>query len=133
MTTITQARLSTIFLAGRRSSESTEVFIQIAEEDLPVLYLEVWGRLALIGYAKLQRCDGAVEVRQGRSASTFELVELLSADSPVPNPVVALSGVLWNRRELAGELEEACSSPAQAGLPGLTEPRPTGGSRPHET
>lgn len=133
MTTITQARLSAILLAGRRSSESTEIFLQIAEEESPVLYLEVWGGLALIGYAKLQRCDGAVEVRQGRSVSTFELVELLSADSPAPHPVVALSGVLWNRRELAGELGVSPAYPALADQLEGSAPRSSDGSRPHET
>ncbi|ENY6671631.1 hypothetical protein MMK59_006672, partial [Pseudomonas aeruginosa] len=129
---ISQSRLTAMMLDGRKSESSTELFVQIADASEPVLYLELWSESALIGYARLDRCESATELRQGRSVSTFALSGLLSADSPAPHPVVALSGVLWNRRELASELGASPVFPHQEVLPEVAGTQQAAGSNPHE-
>lgn len=102
-TIINQSRLTAIFQNGRRSKGSTELYIQIAECQEPVLYLELWFEKNFMGYARFERCMSSLEIRHGYSIYMFALAGLLSADSPTPHPVVALSGVLWSRRELGAE------------------------------
>ena len=117
-------------LAGRKSAQSTELFLQ-AEEDLEEVFIELWGQGALIGYARLARVRSADEFRDGRPVAAFELAELLSARSPCPDPLVSLSAVLWSRRELHAELLEfRFFAPREGSMPGLL-PRSTGGECPH--
>lgn len=118
-------------LAARQSALSTELFVQ-AEYDLDEVFVELWGSGALIGYARLVRRESATEFRAGRPVATFELVELLSAHSPCPGPLVSLSAVLWSRRELRAELSECrFSAPREGSMPGLSL-QSTGGGCPRE-
>lgn len=120
-----------IALAGRRSANSTELFIQ-AEDDLDEVFVELWGKAELAGYARLTRARSADEVRGGRLVATFELAELLSARSPCPGPLVSLSAVLWSRQELL----EGPSGCRFSLLPEDQTPGPSlqsaGGGCPHE-
>ena len=88
-----------IALASRKSTSSTELFLQL-DLDAEEAFVELWGAGALIGYLRLARARNADEFRNGRTVATFELVGMLSARSPTPSPVVSLSGVLWRRLEL---------------------------------
>ncbi|MGP5463289.1 hypothetical protein, partial [Pseudomonas helleri] len=81
--------LALLALSARRSASSTELYLQ-ADLDSDVVFIEVWGRGALIGYARLVRVRSADEVRAGRPVATFELAALLSAHSPCPDPLVSL-------------------------------------------
>lgn len=118
-------------LAGRKSELSTELFVQ-AESDLDECFIELWGARARIGYARMLRRESATEFRAGRPVATFELVELLSAHSPCPGPLVSLSAVLWSRRELHAELSESRFSAHREGsMPGLS-PRSIYGGCPRE-
>lgn len=118
-------------LAGRKSPSSTELFVQ-AESDLGEAFVELWGGGELIGYARLERTESADELRAGRPVATFELVELLSAHSPCPSPLVSLSAVLWSRLELRAELSESRSSVPREGPTPEPSLQSTGGECPHE-
>ncbi len=132
-TIYTQSRLTAIFHNSRRSKASNELYIQIVECHEPVLYLELWFKTNFLGYARLERCMTSPEIRQGYRVYMFALAELLSANSPTPHPVVALSGVLWNRQELFSELQGPRASLFLEGLPDVFDPLPGDGSPPRES
>lgn len=123
--------LALLALSARRSASSTELYLQ-ADFDSDVVFIEVWGQGALIGYARLVRARSADEVRAGRPVATFELAELLSAHSPCPGPLVSLSAVLWSRQELLEELSESRSFALLADPTLEPLPQSTGGGCPHE-
>ena len=120
-----------IGLAGRKSTLSTELYLQ-AELDVDEAFVELWGQGALIGYLRLARARTADEFRNGRTVATFELAELLSARSPVPGPVVSLSGVLWRRRELLEGLSVCRFSALPAHLMLSPSSQSADGECPHE-
>lgn len=128
---MSQALLTMLALAGRKSSESTELYFQL-ELDAEEVFVELWAQCAHIGYARLVRVRSADEVRNWRLVATFELAELLSAHSPIPGPRVSLSAVLWSRRELRAELSECRSSPLQEYLTPAPSPQSTDAGCPHE-
>lgn len=120
-----------IALAGRKSSSSTELFLQL-DLDVDEALVELWGPGALIGYLRLARAHKADEFRNGRTVATFELAELLSPHSPCPGPLVSLSGALLSRRERLEEPSGCCSSALPEGLTPAPSPQLIGGVCPHE-
>ena len=123
--------LALMALSARRSASSTELYFQ-SDFDSEVVFIEVWGQGALIGYARLVRVRSGDEVRAGRPVATFELAELLSAHSPCPSPLVSLSAVLWSRQELHEELSESRSFARPVGPTLEPLPQSAGGGCPHE-
>lgn len=116
--------LRALFIAERDAARTTEAFIYLANHAEPTLCLELWSRKsgASIGYAVLERA-GEEEGPGGVTVGLYELTQLLAAGSPCPGPVVALSGVLWTRREVLAQLEAGDSSLPWEAAPGLNETR----------
>lgn len=106
-----QACLRVLLLPGRDMAGTTEAFIYLANHAEPTLCLELWSRKAgaSIGYAVLELA-GEEEGPGGVTVGLYELTQLLSAGSPCPGPTIALSGVLWTRREVLEQLEAGDSS-----------------------
>ena len=123
--------LALMALSARRSVSSTELYFQF-NSDSEVLFIEVWGQGALIGYARLVRVRSADEIRDGHPVATFELAELLSLHSPCPGPLVSLSGALLSRRERLEEPSGCCFSALPEGLTPAPSPQLIGGVCPHE-
>lgn len=92
--------LSLICMSDRRFSGSTELYLYV-DTPLNEFYVAL-GRNELdgvpIGYLKFAAV-GNEKLSTGRLAGIFELQEVLPASCPAPNPIVALSGVLWTRQE----------------------------------
>ncbi len=96
--TFTQSQLGLVMLANRRGAASTELFLRVTAHDLPVqfytpLHISHGPRIGFLHFTL-----GSTEEVGGVTTGTYELSRLLEADCPCPGPVVALSGVLWNRR-----------------------------------
>lgn len=124
MGTVSQSGLRLIFAADREMVGATESFIYLAGRDEQTLCLALWSRKAggAIGYAVLERA-GEEEGPQGVTIGLYELTQLLAAGSPCPGPVVALSGVLWNRREVLAQIEAGDASLPWEAAPRLNETR----------
>lgn len=123
--------LALMALSALRTASSTELYFQ-SDMDSEVVFIEVWGQGALIGYARFVRVRSADEFRAGCLVATFELAELLSPHSPCPGQPVSLSAALWSRQEPLGEPSECRSSVLQEGSKLATSPQSTGGACPHE-
>lgn len=122
MVCVTQSGLRMVFLAGRGLPGATEAVVYLAGQHEPTLYLKLWGRRerVLIGYAELERA-GEEEGPEGVTLGLYELTRLLGADCPCPGPVVSLSGVLWNRREVLEQIEAGDVSLPWQAAPRLPE------------
>jgi hypothetical protein len=87
-----------VLMPDRRFAGSTELYVYAAT-GLKEFFI-AFGRNGLdgaaIGYGRFVRCGE--EVINQMTQGLFELREVLSASSPVPHPIVSLSGVLWTRR-----------------------------------
>lgn len=102
--------LASVFMADRRFSGSTELFLLVDTE-----LSEFWVVLSAktsdrnpIGYARFVDCK-ADEVILGGVVKTFGLQEVQSASFPCPHPIISLSGVLRTRRA-ALEADQAISA-----------------------
>jgi hypothetical protein len=87
-----------VMMPGRRFAGSTELYVY-AETDQQEFVVAIGSHNLdgkAIGYARFVRCGE--EIINQTTQGLFELREVLSASSPVPHPVVSLSGVLWTRR-----------------------------------
>ena len=94
-----------VLLPGRRFPLSTEMCLEI-KADIDEFYIAIGcvdSKASVIGYMKFS----ATSTSKG-SLRTFALSEVLPADSPVPSPVISLSGVLWTR-QAALEAHQAIS------------------------
>lgn len=101
-----------VAIASRAFPGSTEMLIR-AESDLPEFWLAFGpsGSTSPLGYIKWVR-RGDERSTTGIRLGVFELAGVLPAGSPVPHPVVSLSGVLWSRRELLEAISSGAISPA---------------------
>ncbi|MGK5031485.1 hypothetical protein [Janthinobacterium sp. MDT1-19] len=86
-------------MSNRAFLGSTESYLAM-KTDLAEFWLALGrqGTAEPIGYARYVRCADADQTIVDVITGTFELSELISADSPRPHPIVSLSGVLWTRR-----------------------------------
>ena len=116
---ITQSAMRLALLGDRAATGATEAFLYAAGRTEPVLYLDLWNRRAgyRLGYAELHRV-AEEEGQEGIILGLYELTRLHGADCPCPGPVVALSGVLWSRREVLEQIEAG-----DASLPWEAAPR----------
>lgn len=120
MRVITQSMLRAVFKPPA-SGAATQIFFYVAESDAALLTLSLTDRAGKpLGSMLLSRV-GEEEGPGGVSLGLYELTQLLSADYPCSGQAVALSGVLWSRREVLAQIEAGDSS-----LPGEAAPRLAG-------
>lgn len=112
-----QTGLRAAFISDRQQQNTTELFLYLPGVVAPrvCLLLASQQRGGELGYAVLDRA-GEEEGPGGVTVGLYELTQLLAAGSPYPGPVVALSGVLWTRREVLAQLEAGDASLPLAGL-----------------
>ena len=109
-----------VMCADRRAVGSTE-FMFLLNTDKPYEKVCVLpysqnddGSALPLGMMVLEKYSSEVvrSVHQGK----YQLVELLSAGTPVPYPVVSLSGVVWSRQAALEANQAICAFQREAGL-----------------